>query len=118
MDKEVKSISKEESIVDLATVWQLYGKDKKALSQLTGYSTVAKSYPASGNRRHSYTVSGNQVICNEAVNEWKSKLDTDGKIVQAKYTEYTKAADLINYALREMEKIVEPLLTIEVEFLY
>ena len=44
----------------------------------------------------------------------EAALDKDGRIVQTKYTEYSGAQACINYALREMVKIVDPVVTYEV----
>ena len=68
IDKQVKLVRREKSIEDLATVWKVYGKDKKPLNTLTGYSTAAKIY-AVGDKvgsytlKHAYTVTGSEVRC-------------------------------------------------------
>ena len=111
MNQDVEKIIRKRSVEDLATVWVMYGKDKKGLSSLSGYKTVAKSYTKNG---HKFTVSGSEVRCTDAIANWTSALDKDGRIVQRKYTEYTSASACINYALREMVKIVDPVITYEV----
>lgn len=115
INKEVRSIRETSDISNLATVWKMYGKDSKLLQNLSGYSSVPKTYNK-GN--HTYKVVGSEVRCLEAMDKWKSALDTSGSIRQLKYTDYSTAKDCIDYAIREMEKIVEPLLSYEVEFVY
>lgn len=111
-DKEVKDIIREESVNELATVWIIPN-----LSKLSGYSSATKSFPIEGNRKHSYSVVGNEVRCNEAIKKWKSKLDTDGRIVSVVSVDYKNAASAISYAVREMEKIVEPAVNYTIELL-
>ena len=113
IDKDISEIRREESILNLATVWKMYGKDNKALEKLSGYSSATKTITTAN---HTYSVVGSEVRCTDAIDTWKSKLDTDGRIVQVKYTEYTKAANCISYAVREMDKIVDPVYTYEVSF--
>jgi len=99
LNKEISAISEEKSIMDLATVWKVYGADNKKLEKLSGYSSATKTFDKNG---HHYEVVGSEVRCTDAIDNWKSKLDTDGRIVQVKYTEYKKAADAIAYAVRSM----------------
>ena len=121
--KEVDVIRKKQSIENLATVWKMFGKDNKALSKLDGYAAAPKTY-AKGTKvgtkviKHDYKIETNNVKCVQAVEKWKSALDTDGVIMMVKYTQYDTAQALINYAIREMEKIVETKTTYEAELLY
>lgn len=123
IDNQVKLVRREKSIEDLATVWKVYGKDKKPLNTLTGYSTATKTY-AVGDKvgaytlKHAYTVTGSEVRCTDAIKKWMSALDTDGRIVQIKYTEYSAAQSAINYALRQMEKIVDVSASYDAELIY
>lgn len=121
--KEISVIKKKESIEELATVWKMFGKDNKVLSNLTGYASATKNYPkgtkvGSLTLQHDYDVTTNYVRCKTSINKWKSTLDTDGVIMQVKYTEYANAQDAINYALREMEKIVDTKTTYEATLVY
>lgn len=117
LDQEVTSISETYDATNVSNVWKLYGKDNVPLSKLSGYSSATKNYPVKeGTREHSYTVSGNEVICTEVKRNWKSKFDTDGRIRQIVRTNYTTASALISYAVREMEKIVEPVVTYDISF--
>lgn len=118
MNKEILSISEEQSVIDLANVYVIYGKDNKPLKSLEGYSSVAKSYPANESRMYSYEVVDNEVRCIDSINRWKTKLDSNGKIKQVKYTNYSKASNAIGYAIRMLEQIAEPVYSYEVEFLY
>lgn len=111
-NKEIENIVKKENVEDLATVWRIQG-----LNKMKDYKTVDKTYPITDTRLHTYTVSGNDITCVEAKNKWKSKLDKDGIILANKTTEYKTAASAINYAIREMEKIVEPKISYEVSML-
>lgn len=109
LNKEISAISEEKSIMDLATVWIVYGADNKKLASLSGYSAAAKNIDKNG---HHYEVVGSEVRCTDAIDSWKSKLDTDGRIVQVKYTEYKNAADAITYAVNNM--VVDTVYTYEV----
>lgn len=111
MDHDVEKIVRKRNVDDLATVWQMYGKDKKPLNKLNNYATATKDYTRGG---HTFKVVGKEVRCTDAIKKWKSALDKDGRIVQTKYTEYSGAQACINYALREMVKIVDPVVTYEV----
>lgn len=111
MNQDVEKIVKKRNIENLATVWMMYGKDKKPLNKLSGYSSATKTFTRGG---HSFTVTGSEVRCTDAIKKWKSKLDTDGRIIQKKYTNYTTASSCISYAIREMVKIVDPVVTYEV----
>ena len=111
MDHDVEKIVRKRNVENLATVWRMYGKDKVKLEKLSGYSSAPKSYTKDG---HSFTVTGSDVICTDAASKWISKLDTDGYITQRKYSDYESATDCINYALREMVKIVDPEVNYEV----
>jgi len=113
IDKDISEIRRAEDILELATVWKMYGANDKALEKLSGYSSAIKSFET---EKHTYSVVGSEVRCTDAIETWKSKLDTDGRIVQVKYTNYSKAAACIDYAVREMDKIVDPILTYEVSF--
>ena len=110
LGKEVSSISEEKSIMDYANVWLVYGKDTTNLEKLSGYSSATKTFDVNG---HHYEVVGSEVRCTDAINESKSKLDTDGRIVQVKYTDYSKAADAIAYAVRSM--VVDTVYSYEVK---
>lgn len=122
INKDVKSITRNDSIEKLSTVWKVYGKDNKPLSSLTGYASAVKEY-SSGDvvgqtkLEHSYEVVGDEVRCLEAINKWKSILDKDGKIEHVRYTNYTAASSAITYAVRMMEKAVETETTYEVEMI-
>lgn len=111
MDHDVEKIVKKRNIEDLATVWVMYGKDKKPLNKLSGYSSATKSYKRGG---HTFSVVGSEIRCTDAIKKWKSVLDKDGKIVQKRYTDYASASTCISYAIREMVKIVDPVVTYEV----
>lgn len=113
LGKEVSSISEEKSIIDLSNVWKVYGKDKKKLENLSGYATATKSFDRKG---HHYEVVGSEVRCTDSINDWKSKLDKDGRIVQVKYTEYSTAAAAISYAIRNMS--VDTVYSYEVKLEY
>ena len=122
INREVKSVTRTDSIEKLSTVWKVYGKDNKPLSDLTGYDEADKEYSVGDvvgqtTLKHSYKVVGSEVRCLEAINRWKSTLDTDGKISNVRYTDYTSAASAINYAIRQMEKAVEAEVTYEVELI-
>lgn len=110
MDKDISEIRREENILSLATVWKMYGSNK-LLENLSGYSSATKTITTAN---HKYQVVGSEVRCIDAIETWKSKLDTDGRIVQIKYTDYTDASKCISYAVREMDKIVDPIYTYEV----
>lgn len=110
MNYDVEKIIRKRNVENLATVWAMYGKDKKPLKSLTGYSTATKNFTKNG---HTFTVSGSEVRCTDAINSWKSALDTDGRIVQVKTTDYEDATSCISYAIREMVKIVDPVITYE-----
>ena len=110
MDYDVEKIIRHRNIENLATVWIMYGKDNKPLSKLTGYDTAVKTYSRKG---HSFTVTGNEIRCTDRISAWRSALDTDGRIVQKQYTEYAGAQACINYGIREMVKIVDPVVTYE-----
>lgn len=111
MDHDIEKIIRKRNVEDLATSWVMYGKDKKPLKSLTGYSTATKTITRNG---HTFKVSGSTVKCTDAVRNWTSALDKDGLIVQRKYTEYTGAQACIDYAVREMVKIVDPVINYEV----
>lgn len=117
INREVLGITENSDISDLATVFKIYGAEEKALSSLTGYSSAPKDYPAEeGKRNHNYKVVGDEVQCVDGIDNWRSLLDKDGKITQVRTTEYKTAQDAIDYAIRELEKVVEPIITCEVEF--
>ena len=111
MEHDIERITRKRNVENLATVWVMYGKDKKGLASLSGYKSVAKNYEQNG---HNFTVSGSEVRCTDAIANWTSALDKDGRIVQRKYTEYTDAKSCINYAISEMVKIVNPVINYEV----
>ena len=111
IDKDISEIKREEDILNLSTVWIMYGANAKPLSKLKGYSSAPKNYTTD---KHTYQVVGNELRCIDAIDAWRSKLDTDGRIVQAIYTEYNKATDCINYGVRAMDTIVDPVYTYEV----
>lgn len=111
MNHDIEKIIRKRDVENLATVWQMYGKDKKPLNKLNGYAAATKDYTKRGN---TFKVVGKEVRCLDAIDKWKSALDKDGRIVQTKYTNYSGAQACINYALREMVKIVDPVVTYEV----
>lgn len=111
MEHDIEKIIRKRNVEDLATVWVMYGKDKKPLNKLSGYSGATKSYTKNG---HKFTVTGSEVRCTDAITKWTSLLDKDGRIVQRKYTEYTGAQACINYAVSQMVKIVDPVINYEV----
>lgn len=111
MNYDVEKITRKRNVEDLATVWIVYGKDKKPLKKLSGYASAAKDIEKKG---HTFKVVGNEVRCIDAIEKWKSSLDKDGRVVQYKYTNYAGATACINYAVREMCKIVDPVITYEV----
>ena len=111
MDKDIDKIIRKRNVENLATVWYMTGKDNVRLAKLSGYSSAQKNFTRDG---HTFKVSGSDVICTDAMQKWSSSLDTDGRIVQAKQTDYTDAASCINYAVREMVKIVDPVTNYEV----
>ena len=111
MEHDIEKIIRKRNVEDLATVWVMYGKDKKPLNKLSGYSSATKNFTQNG---HKFTVSGSEVRCTDAITKWTSALDKDGRIVQRKYTEYTSASSCISYAVREMVKIVDPVINYEV----
>lgn len=111
MNKDIDKIVRKRNVEDLATVWYMLGKDKVRLAKLSGYSSAQKNFTRDG---HKFTVTGSDVICTDAMQKWSSSLDTDGRIVQVKQTDYTDAASCIAYAIREMVKIVDPVINYEV----
>ena len=111
MDYDVEKIIRKRNVEDLATVWIMYGKDKKPLKSLSGYSSATKTFTKNG---HNFSVVNSEVRCTDGIKNWTSELDKDGRIVQKKYTEYTTASTCIAYAIREMVKIVDPVITYEV----
>lgn len=111
MDYDVEKIRRKRDVEDLATVWVMYGKDKKPLKKLNGYATAEKNHTKKG---HTFQVVGSEVRCTDAIEERRSALDKDGRIVKVKYTNYSGANACINYAVREMAKIVDPVTTYEV----
>jgi len=111
MNYDVEKITRKRNVEDLATVWVMYGKDKKPLKKLTGYASATKDIEKKG---HTFQVVGNEVRCIDAIEKWTSSLDKDGRVVQYKYTNYSGATACINYAVREMCKIVDPVTTYEV----
>lgn len=113
IDKDIVDIRREESILGLATVWKMYGADNKKLENLSGYSSAQKAYETA---KHNYQVVDSEVRCIDAIDAWKSKLETNGRIVQVIYTNYKSAAPCIAYAVRQMDKIVDPVYTYEVSF--
>lgn len=122
INREVKSITRTNSIEKLATVWKVYGKDNKPLSSLSGYDDAVKQYNKGDvigktTLKHSYKVVGSEVRCTEAMNRWKSTLDKDGKISNVRYTNYSSASSAIEYAIRQMEKAVEIETTYEVQLI-
>ena len=113
LNKEVLSINQTESVMDLANVWIMYGNNSTQLSKLKGYSSVAKHYERDG---HEYEVAGNEVRCLDSIQNNKTKINQSGRITQVKTTDYKKASECIDYAIREMTKIVEPVFSYEIEF--
>lgn len=114
LNEDIADIRLQKSILELATVWKMYGANNVALEKLKGYSSAQKIFET---EKHKYEVVGSEVRCSDALDTWKSKLDTDGRIVQVKYTDYSKASACIEYAVREMEKIVDPVYTYEISFI-
>lgn len=118
MDVDVKSIVEKASVEDLATEYLIYGVNKsgdvKALKNLTNYSSINNKTFTSGD--YKFKISGNYITCISVTDRWKSTLDKDGKITQAKYTQYTSAVDAKDYAIRELKKVIEPSYEYEVEF--
>lgn len=108
---DISELTETASIEDTANVYQIYGKDNKGLKKLKNYSKYSgKAYRPtdktfSTSRKCTYKINGNQVQCIDSMKRWKSKMDTDGAIVRAVYTEYTDAKSAIQYCMRQIEKI-------------
>lgn len=120
---DVANIVVKKSIEELATAYVLYGADDKPLSKFGDYATyrdmeITPETTAlfSGQRKHTYQVSGNTLRLVGRSAMWGSMIDSDGTISQVKKTEYKSAKNLISYALRELEKHVEAISTYDVEF--
>ena len=127
LGKQIKSITETGSIASLVTAFKLYGKDangnKKALSKLTDYSTYENMVITpedksvfTGNRKYTYKVVGNEVRCTSQMKKWVSTLDTDGKILQVKDTNYKNAKNTISYAMSQLEKLADALYSYQVAF--
>lgn len=115
IDKQVVSITEEQTVEELATVWVLYGKNNTKLSKLSGYSSATKEFPINEKRKHSYSVVGDELRCNEGIEKWKSVLNPSGRIVHYRATEYSDATALIEYAVKEMEKHADVVKTYDIE---
>lgn len=123
---ELSNIVQKGTIEDVATAFTLYGVNKKgnrtALSGLSGYSTYSgKTYKPTDTtfptkRTRSYKVTGNQVQCVEGMTQWGSSLRQWGVITRVKETSYNNAKNAIEYAIREIEKVVDTAYSYEVEF--
>lgn len=127
LGKQIKSITETGSIASLVTAFKLYGKDangnKKALSKLTDYSTYENMVITpedksvfTGNRKYTYKVVGNEVRCTSQMKKWVSTLDTDGKILQVKDTNYKNAKNTISYAMSQLEKLADASYSYQVAF--
>lgn len=124
---DLADITETSSIMNMATIYKIYGVDKtgnaKALSSLTGYATYSgKTIKAndrstfSGSRTHDYLVTGSEVRCPEMMRKWASTLDKDGAVTRVVYTQYKDAKSAIAYAMRELEKIVDTQYTYTIKF--
>lgn len=111
INKEVVGITKQEDVSQLATVWKVYGKDNKKLSALTGYSSIDKTVRKNG---YTFKIDGDEIRCQEAMAKWISKLDKDGVIKQVKRLDFDTAQSAVSFAIEEMLKVVEPIITYEV----
>lgn len=127
LGKQIKSITETGSIASLVTAFKLYGKDangnKKALSKLTDYSTYENMVITpedksvfTGTRKYTYKVVGNEVRCTSQMKKWVSTLDTDGKILQVKDTNYKNAKNIISYAISQLEKLADAAYSYQVTF--
>lgn len=127
LNKQISSITETGTISNLVTAYKLYGKDsngnKKALSKLSDYSTYENMVITpddtsvfSGKRQFTYKVVGNEVRCTSQMKKWISTLDTDGKILQVKETDYKKAKNVISYAMTQLEKYADANYSYQVTF--
>lgn len=127
MNKDLSNVTRKSNIENLATRYKLYGKDSSGndvkFSKISNYSkykgqTISPSSSlASAKRTHTYKIDGEYLVCTSVLSKWASKWgDSNGYLTQSKYTEYTDAGSLVNYAIRELEKVVDGEDTYEIEF--
>lgn len=127
---EISKISEKGTIENLSTSFTLYGVNKKgsekALKDLEGYKDLVGSTgivikpddtsKIPTKRKHAYKVYENTVSCVEGFEMWKSTFNQEGNLNRIKKTNYKTAKEAIEYAIREIEKVVEGEWTYEIEF--
>lgn len=123
---EVSRITEKGSIENLSTGFTLYGVNKKnaqkELKDLTDYKTYSdrtitpEDTDIPTKRKHTYKVDGNRVICVDVIDNWKSIFNSTGELIRVKETNYTTAKEAIEYAIRELEKVVDGEWVYTVEF--
>lgn len=117
IDREISSISKKESIQDLATAYSVTGGGTKPIT-FSGcdYSSDGTTTHEPKDPNDPYQIVGKQVRCIPAMEQWSSALDSDGLLVRNWSYDTTNKKMLFGQAVAELKKHIDAEVTYEIDF--
>ena len=121
INREIQSITKKESVAELATALIATGatpKGKNKPIDLTGldYSSDGTTVHHPAVATDDYQIVGNQVQCTSAMEKWANGLDTDGLLLRNFSADTNNKVSLFKLAVEELKKLKEPIVTYDVTF--
>ena len=119
---DVSRITTNKSIEELATAFVTTGgtpKGSKKPIQLTdgSYSSDGVTTHTPADPNDAYQIVNHQVRCLTAMAKWSSKLDTDGLLLRQYSYDTTNRKELFSHAVAELRKVVNEVVTYDIEFL-
>ena len=115
--REIRSITKSESIENLATAFIVSGGGSKPIN-LSGcnWSSDGETTHDPAVATDPYQIVGKQVRCIPAMERWSSELDSDGLLVRNWSYDTTNKKMLFGQAVAQLKKQVDPEITYDIQF--
>lgn len=119
IDREISSISRKESVAELATALSVTGGESSGKA----VTFSGCNYSSDGTTTHEpkvssdpYQIVGKQVRCIPAMEKWSSKLDSDGLLVRNWSYDTTNKKTLFGQAVAQLRKQIDAEVTYDIQF--
>ena len=121
INREIQSITKKESVAELATALiatggTLKGKNKPINLSGCDYSSDGENNHTPAVASDDYQIVGKQVRCISAMEKWANSLDPDGLLVRQYSYDTTDTRVLFSNAVAELKKLKDANVTYDVAF--